>query len=246
MNKRLSFFMAVSLLLLAGIGCASTADLTAVPSAAPSTQTAPAGTQGRAVISITDDEATLAGVTSVLMTIDKVETHSSAQGWLTVSSASKKYDLLRLRQTGGSELLVDVKLDAGTYDQIRLNVSNVSVTADGKTQTAKLPSSTLKIVGDLVVIAGQTSTLSLDFMLDKSLHLTGTGLYVLAPVIKLESRSNASVDVKADGTVEESGGKLEDEDTEGMDVDGEVRSNFELREKLEVDGDGKVKIRIDD
>lgn len=240
MNKRLSLFAFASLLLLAGAGCAGSADIAAIPSANVTlpAQSGSAGAQGRAVISITDDAATLSGVTAVLVTIDKVETHSSAQGWLTVSSASKQYDLLKLKQTGASALLVDAKLDAGTYDQIRLNISNVSVTANGKTQTAKLPSNTLKVVGNLVVVGGQTSTLSLDFMLDKSLHLTGTGLYVLAPVVKLESRSNASATVKADGTVEESGGKLEDEDTEGMDEKGEMREDFEL----EVDSDGKIKV----
>ncbi len=249
MSKRLSSFTVSSLFLLMGAGCASTADITALPSATTpttSTQATPVGGQGRAVISITDDAPSLDGVTAVVITVDAVETHSSAQGWVTVSSAAKRYDLLALKRSGDSALLVDTNLDAGTYDQIRLNISDVSVTANGKTQTAKLPSSTLKIVGNLVVLAGQTSSVSLDFLLDKSLHLTGAGTYVLAPVVRLESKSGVRVDVKADGSVEESGGKVEDEDTEGMDERGEMRSDFELNAKLDIDENGEIELLGED
>ncbi|MDO8515952.1 MAG: DUF4382 domain-containing protein [bacterium] len=197
----------------------------------------PATGQGRAVIGVSDAAMDMQGVSSVMITVDKVEVQSAAQGWVTVSSASKQYDLLQLKQSGAVALLADVNLPVGTYNQIRLAISKVDVTFNGTTQRAKLPSETLKIVGRLVVEDGKTATAVLDFKADKSLHATGNGRFVIAPVVNFKTKSDVSVEVKSDNTLKIDGGKDEDEVNVGMDEHGEIKNNFELgvSAKIEID-----------
>jgi len=214
--------------------------ITISPSSSPSSYAL-----GRVVFAVKDAALDMKNVTSVFLTVDKVEAHSAATGeWVTVLSTARQYDLLKLKQTGAAELLADVKLAAGTYDQIRLDVSRVSVVASGKTQDAKLPSSTLKIVGNVVVKTDQTAVVTIDFIADKSLHLTGSGKYMLAPVVRLEAKSGATVDVGSDEKVTVSGGKVDDDETVGMDEKGEVKAGFEIdaNAKIEIDSNDVIHI----
>src|SRR3989338_8533426 len=70
-------------------------------------------TSGRAVFTMTDAAANMGAVTSV-------KVHSEAEGWVTVSSAQKTYDLLQLKAQDKQELLADIQLKEGTYNQLRL------------------------------------------------------------------------------------------------------------------------------
>ncbi len=235
MRKYFSFAIAAGLL-LAGAGCVgSTSTTVNVPQPAA---------QGRAVFTVTDATAALTNVTAVNITVTKVEAHSATEGWVTVSTATKQYDLLKLKQTNTAELLADANLAAGTYDQIRLEISKVEVTANGTTQEAKLPSTSLKIVGNLTITAGQTSTAALDFMVDKSLHITGNGKYILAPVVRLETKDDASVTIESNDKVDVNSGATESDETEGMDEKGEMKSGFELKDNLELDAQGMVQVHV--
>ncbi len=202
------------------------------------------GAQGRVVFSVTDAaaSATVEDATEILVTIDKLEVHSSASGWVTLSTQVKQYELLELKASGASALLADANLAAGTYEQIRLHVSKVEVTVDGEVQEAKLPSNSLKIVGNFTVVAGETTTLSLDFEADKSLHRTGNGKYIFAPVILLEVRDKAEVEIDTDGEVIVRGGDVETHSRSGMDEKGESRADFQLEGKLEIDDNGMIKV----
>ena len=200
--------------------------------------------QGRVVFTVTDAAASLENLTSVTMSVDKVEVQNASNGWVTVSDKDYDFDLLKLKNSGALELLADVKLDAGTYNQIRLNISKVVVVKAGQSLEAKLPSSDLKIVGRLVVEAGGTSTAILDFLLDKSLHVTGNGLYVFAPVVKLMTQSDASADVKADRTVTLGNGKADANVTVGMNEKGETKENYEVgaNAKVEISAGGSISV----
>lgn len=235
------YLLVVAGLMLAGAGCyGSTSVQTDV--SAPAPEPAPTAAQGRAVFTVTDAATALTGVTAVQVTVDKLEAHSATQGWVTVSTEPKTYDLLQLKATSSSALLADAQLAADTYDQVRLNISNVTLTANGKAQQVKLPSNTLKIVGSLTVSAGQTATASLDFMVDKSLHVTSDGKYILAPVVRLLTKTGATVQVGADDKVEVQDGKTESDETAGMDETGEMKSDFQLQGNLDLDAEGMVKI----
>lgn len=200
--------------------------------------------QGRVVVGISDAATAITGVTSIMMTVDKVEVQNSTEAWVTVSSVAKQYDLLALKQSGAVALLADINLPVGTYNQIRLTINKIEVTASGKTQEAKLPSGTLKIVGRIVIEEGKTASVVLDFKADKSLHITGNGKYILAPVVNLQTKSDASVEEKSDATLKISGGKEEDEVNVGMDEKGEVKEDFELDDnaKIEIDSDDVIRV----
>lgn len=232
--------LAAAGLVLAGAGCTGTTDTNVNVTTPP-----PPAAQGRAVFTVTDAAADMTGVSSIMLTVDKLEAHDATEGWVTVSTTPKTYDLIKLKATDSAELLADAKLAAGTYDQIRLDISKVELTVNGKTQTAKLPSSSLKLVGNLTVTAGETTTVALDFMADKSLHLTGSGTYILTPVVRLLIKNAAGVKIDSDEKVEVKDGATETDETEGMDEKGEVKAGFELKDDLDIDADGLIHLRQD-
>ena len=198
---------------------------------------------GRVVFTITDAAANMSAVTSVVVTIDSVSVHSAAEGWVAVSSESQTVDLLKLKAEGSQELLADVTLKEGTYQQLRLNISKVVVVDAEGEHEAKLPSGELKIVGDLEVKANSTSTVTFDFIADESLHITGQGEYILAPVVQLETREDAEVEVKADKKVEIKAGKVKTNITVGMDAEGKVGVGLGIPAKAAVSiAQGKVKV----
>ncbi len=239
MNKTQKYWLIgiVAVLVLGGIWYMSS------NSSAPNPyQSSNAGT-GRVVFAVKDAATSVMTATSIMMTVDKVEAHSAANGWVTVTTQPRQYDLLKLKASGAAQLLADANLAAGTYDQIRLNISRVDVTAGGKTTQAKLPSNTLKIVGNVVVTAGGTSTVTLDFIADKSLHMTGDGKFILAPVVKLQSESDVTADIDADGKVTIGvGGHVDSDETVGMDEKGDTEADFELKGDLNIGDDGLIKI----
>ncbi|MDO8626106.1 MAG: hypothetical protein Q7K39_01445 [Candidatus Magasanikbacteria bacterium] len=68
--------------------------------------------------------------------------------------------------------------------------------------------------------ADATNSVKLDFIADQSLHLTGNGKFIFAPVVKLESRSKADVQVGSDDSVAVSGDDVDSEATVSMDLKG--------------------------
>src|SRR3990167_2340742 len=153
MKKRLIFVLGiVSLAML--LGCA--------PQQMP--EASEEEGEGRVVFAITDAAANMSAVTSIMVTVDSVRVHSAEEGWITVSSEQKTYDLLQLKAEGDQVLLADVMLETGTYQQVRLDISDVIVVDNTGRHEAKLPSGELKIVGEVVVKANSTSTVVFDFI----------------------------------------------------------------------------------
>lgn len=199
--------------------------------------------EGRVVFTITDAAANMSAVTSIMVTVDSVSVHSATEGWVNVSSEPQTFDLLKLKAEGSQELLADVTLKEGTYQQLRLDISKVVVVDAEGEQEAKLPSGELKIVGDLEVKADSTSTATFDFIADESLHMTGNGEYILAPVVQLETKTDAQVEVKADQKVEVQGGNIKAKVKVGMDADGNVGVGLGIPAKAKLSiGQGKVKV----
>src|SRR3989344_2063491 len=109
----------------------------------PNTQ---AGLQnkGKVVFSITDAAADMQQISSIQMTINKIEMHSATQGWITVSSQPKTYDLLQLKQSGTFQIYADATVAADTYNQIRLQADNIIVVHSQTAKQSKLLSVDLK------------------------------------------------------------------------------------------------------
>ncbi len=199
---------------------------------------------GRVVFAVTDAAADMGIVSSVKVTVDNVQVHSATKGWTTVSSTQKTYDLLQLKAEGKQELLADAELEEGTYDQIRLDISNVIVTDAQGQHEAKLPSNQLQIKGDIIVEANATATATFDFIADESLHVTGNGKYIMAPVVQVETRQDADVDVSSDNKVEIEGGRVKTRALVGMDAEGNVGVGLRIPKDVNVtiDASGLVKI----
>lgn len=235
MNKTYIVTSAVLLTLLVA-GCTSS-DIPTMASG---------GDSGRAVFTMTDAAADMGAVSSVKVTVDSVQVHHENEGWVTASSDTQTYDLLELKASNTQKLLADAQLPNGTYNQLRLDVSNVVVVDENGTHNAKLPSNTLKMQGEFTVEAensaesngsAETSGSSgsdssaeadgaavatFDFIADESLHVTGDGKYVMAPVVQVTARNDAQVDIGSNAAVDISGGNIATNVKVGMNENGEV------------------------
>ncbi|MBI5227864.1 DUF4382 domain-containing protein [Candidatus Micrarchaeota archaeon] len=199
--------------------------------------------QGRVVAIIKDKSANLNTITSVNITVDSVMAHNEAKGWVSLSSTPKTYDLMQL--VGKEALLADAQLDNGTYEQMRLQISKVIVTDTEGTHEAKLPSGDLKINGVVVVNSNSTSTATFDFIPSESLHVTGNGQYIMAPVIDFESRENATVNVSQNNEINETDqGKLRTKIKVGMDENGTLGIGIGIpaNAQISIDNNGSIKI----
>jgi len=203
---------------------------------------------GEVYFSITDAVADMGAVTAVDMTVSKVELQSATEGWVTASSETKTYSLLELKAKGESALMAVADIKVGTYNQIQVTVDKVEITAkDGKKSVAKVPSNEIKMMSDVVVTEGASSSVNLDFLADASLHITGKGSYIFTPVVKVDSRSQADVMVgmgDSGDVVTVGGGNVNANATFGMDVSGEVRRDFKLDPKAKLDIDASDAIKI--
>ena len=164
--KKTNILLALGLVLVMLVGACTSTVQSDFSSGTQNTGTQQSS-EGRVVFAVKDAAADMGAVTSVKITVDSVKVHSETEGWVTVSSSQKTYDLLQLKAQGKQELLADVQLKDGNYDQLRLDISNVIVTDASGSHEAKLPSGELKVNGNLVVEANATSTATFDFIEDE-------------------------------------------------------------------------------
>lgn len=201
---------------------------------------------GTLYVTLTDATADMTGITAVNMTVDKVEVFSgSAQAWTTLSQSTQTFNLLDLKARGQAALLAQVNVPADTYSQVRLHVAKILVTEYGKVKEAKMPSGELKIMTNVKVNDSSSSVAKFDVMADKSMHKTGSGEFIFAPVVKFDSSSNASVNVDSNNMVTASGGNVDSSVNAGMDVDGSMKADFQLdpKAKLNINAGGVINIQ---
>ncbi|MBW2965897.1 DUF4382 domain-containing protein [Candidatus Woesearchaeota archaeon] len=147
--------------------------------------------KGILVMQITDQPKL--NIEKAEVTISKVQVHmagageeenaTTQAGWYTVVDEAKMFDLVAIKDV--KEFLGSAVLDAGKYTQIRLNVDKALVTIDGMQYDLKIPSKTVKLTKPFDIIANQTTTLTLDFDADKSIHSAGKDKYIMRPTIKI-------------------------------------------------------------
>jgi hypothetical protein len=202
-----------------------------------SNKAAPKQGEGRIVVGITDPAQNMGTVSSVVVTVNQVQLHSETQGWITVSSDTKQYDLVSLNQSNTVSLYADASVSAGTYNQVRLDIGKVVVTDSGVTHEAKLPSGMLKITGNFIVKEGETSSAVFDFKADQSIHITGNSQYIFTPVISLKSESSVKVEINAKNEVKIIGGKTETDGDFEMDIKGEIRARLGDKEDIDIENE---------
>jgi len=126
----------------------------------------------------------------ILVTISEINVQKEDEGFLTIWSGTKEYDLLELRDN--EEKIIDVTLEEGTYTQIRLVVIEGQIVIAGESHDMFVPSSEVKIPVVFTIMEDGAVEILLDFEAEHSIHavMAGqSGRYILTPVIKVESIS---------------------------------------------------------
>lgn len=170
--------------------------------------TLPDGTtegEGTLVMQITDRPADFV-IDSAIVTISNVEVHKaefatesnenegndsgskeqnqgSEAGWYTVVEEAQTFDLIEIKDI--KEFLGSTELGTGRYTQIRLNVDSATVTVGGVEHELEVPSESIKLTKSFNIEANETTTLTLDFEANESIHKTGSDKYILRPTIKV-------------------------------------------------------------
>ncbi|HSW52537.1 MAG TPA: DUF4382 domain-containing protein [Sulfuricaulis sp.] len=122
-----------------------------------------------------------------------------SEGPCTTPAAPKRFDLLALNSGNADFLLEDFTLPAGRYNWIRLMVdtdgeddSCIVLVVNGECEELTIPSGAqtgLKLNRGFDVPAGGNADFTIDFDLRKSVHVTGTGEYMLRPTLRLADNS---------------------------------------------------------
>lgn len=139
--------------------------------------------KGKVNIYLTDAPFPIDLISKTYVTIDKVEirkqeTDSTGSEFIVLTEEPMEIDLLTL-SNGVTELLASVDLEAGTYDQIRMHVTDSKVVMNDDTEfDLKVPSGSssglkIKIEPALEISSGQTADVLLDFDVSKSFVAKG-------------------------------------------------------------------------
>ncbi|MEZ5069442.1 MAG: DUF4382 domain-containing protein [Bacteroidales bacterium] len=138
---------------------------------------------GRLVVNLTDAPFPIEQIQKAGVTITKVEIRSKntqdGNPYLTIFSDSAEFDMMELRN-GIRAQLANLEVPAGTYDEIRLHVTNTELQlVDGTTYSVKVPSGfqsglKIKLDPEVRLAPGGLSVILLDFNLEKSFILKGT------------------------------------------------------------------------
>jgi hypothetical protein len=145
---------------------------------------------GTVRISMTDAPADIDEVNIVVREISVHRTGSNdSQGWYTVRADSDTTISLLTLTNGKFVTLGSELVPSGGYDQVRLILGEGStVVVDGVEHPLVVPSgmqSGIKVQGPFTVPSGGTIDLALDFDAARSIHETGSGTWMLRPVIRL-------------------------------------------------------------
>lgn len=117
------------------------------------------------------------------------------------ASPSRTCDLKKL--TGAQDVLGTGPLPTGHYTQIRLVVQSATVYFDnpssgpacapsvappaGNSAPLEIPSGKIKLNREFDVTSGNVTTITLDFDGDRSINQTGSGKFIMKPVIAVVS-----------------------------------------------------------
>ncbi len=128
------------------------------------------------------------GVKSAMIQAENIEVHrADAEGegeWEMLIKEPPIFDLVEIFED--PEVLGSVEIEVGSFTQIRMDVTEVTVVTDEDVEiTATVPSEKLKIVRPFSVAEGVTTVLTLDFDGDKCIVFTGEEKVIFKPVVKL-------------------------------------------------------------
>lgn len=136
-------------------------------------------------LTVTDDNTTTAWNETIAY-IDQEEEDNDS-GWFTIVNESQTFDLLALQNV--TALLGEENLSVGKYTQIRLSIESAEITINRsgnlENYTLKVPSEKIKLIHPFLISENEITVLILDFIVDKSIHETGNGTFIMKPTIKI-------------------------------------------------------------
>jgi len=143
-----------------------------------------AAKEGTMQVYVTD--APPKGITAIEIKASNIEAHMTGAAedqWVSLVKDPPVFDLVKT--TGVNVLLGTADVAAGKYTQVRLDITDVTVTANGTQVKATVPSDKLRLVGEITVEEGKDTPISLDFDAEKSIVMEGQNRVSLKPVVKL-------------------------------------------------------------
>ncbi len=143
------------------------------------------GTAGMGTLDVSIQDAPATNWSHVYVTFDQIEVHpadgANASDWQTVNLTQRTVDLESLRSV--SALVGTSTLKAGTYTQLRIDViSAQGVMTNGTKVNFTVPSGELKTADAFNITTGQTTSLTIELDLSRSIVQAGT-TWIFTPVL---------------------------------------------------------------
>jgi hypothetical protein len=191
---------AIGALMICG-ACGGSSSMTTTPTAPLTSITIPSGAPGTGTITLLLKDSPFSDAKALLVSFSEVNVHADGGDWFTVPFAGgatgRTCDLKKLETA--QDILGVASLPAGHYTQLRLVVSSATIyfenassglacdatltTPLGTKASVTIPSGELKLNRQFDLAEGGGLSILLDFDGDKSVKLTGSGKYMMTPVI---------------------------------------------------------------
>ncbi len=206
------------------------------------------GSSSGLIVVITDSKPVLpSGTEEVLITFEGVAVHREGGDWITLPLVETPYtlDLLEFHSGRTTDLIQPIPLESGTYDLIRLLISNATVVRDGDYHPIKLSQGKLTIEEAFFFDVGEGGSvnLTIDFDLSQSLALAESSpatSFELDPVLHINhSKEAATIQGEIAPSTFAEYGSNEATVTVVMDKDlsGNLSADDEEYSRIEVDRD---------
>lgn len=144
-------------------------------------------------------DAPVDNIDNVWLTVSNISIHSDVLGWLSISSDTQTLDLLRL-QNSVSRTLGIATLPAGSFNEMRMLVTDASVVVEGTSYDLYVPSgatSGVKIKFHFDVTDSEVATMLIDWDAGASIHYAPGEGYIMRPVIHVRSFRTEELDSTA-------------------------------------------------
>jgi len=131
-------------------------------------------------------------IATLVIAFSKVEVHKEGEGeqeggWQDLTIRDYEFDLIELDEKNLKALLAVEEVIPGKYNQLRLVISDISITLKGGAFPPEitLPSGEIRFNSGFTIMDDMTTILLLDFDLDESLVTTGADKIIFKPVVHL-------------------------------------------------------------
>ncbi len=127
------------------------------------------------------------GVTALVVSVERVEVHTSGGDWRTLPGELDTLDLTKLSEDVLAALGTG-DLEPGRYTQLRIIVSDAVVQINNAYYPVNVPSgeeSGIKLTPQWEITSGADTTLVAEIDLAKSLVTQGDGTYSFKPVVRI-------------------------------------------------------------